>query len=139
MICFSLLVDKQNQQEFKLFLRKRIERVVEYIKSNNDYDFDNEIEKSITEVTKVNGNPFAPDVDAENDELLPYALRLFIENGQASITMLQRRFRIGFNRAGNLVDIMERKGFIGPAEGSKQRSVNITMEEFKQLFGDTNE
>lgn len=117
---------------------KEVERVVEYIKTNNDYDFDNEIEKSITETTKVNGNPFT-DADAQNDELLPLALRLFIENGQASITMLQRRFRIGFSRAASLVDEIERRGYIGPAEGSKQRSVNITMEEFRNLFGDTNE
>ncbi|MDD4110110.1 MAG: DNA translocase FtsK [Clostridia bacterium] len=118
---------------------KEVERVVEYIKSNNDYDFDDETAKSITEITKVNGNPFAPDSDAQNDELLPLALRLFIENGQASITMLQRRFRIGFSRAASLVDEMERRGYIGAAEGSKQRSVNITMEEYKNLFGESNE
>lgn len=118
---------------------KEVEKVVEYIKNNNHYEFDAEIVKSLTESPKANGNPFSYDEDTQNDDLLPYALRLFIENGQASITMLQRRFRIGFSRAASLVDELERRGYIGPADGSKQRSVNITMNEYKEIFGDKNE
>lgn len=118
---------------------KEVEKVVEYIKENNDYTFDTEIEKSLTETSKVSGNPFELDEEVQNDELLPYALRLFIENGQASITMLQRRFRIGFSRAASLVDELERRGHISQAEGSKQRTVNTTMEEYKELFGETND
>lgn len=118
---------------------KEVERVVNYIKTNNDYDFDETIAKTLTEAPRASGNPFDVVEETQNDDLLPYALRLFIENGQASITMLQRRFRIGFSRAASLVDELEKRGHIGPAEGSKQRSVNTTMDEFKELFGDTNE
>ncbi len=118
---------------------KEVERVVEFIKANNNYEFDSNIERKLTEAPRANGNPFSADAEAQNDELLPYALRLFIENGQASITMLQRRFRIGFARAANLVDELERRGYITPADGAKQRSVIITMEEFNNLFGDINE
>ncbi len=117
---------------------KEVERVVEYIKTHNEYDFNTEVVKKLSETPRANGNPFAPDESAQDDELLPYALRLFIENGQASITMLQRRFRIGFSRAANLVDEIERRGYITPADGAKQRSVIITMEEFNNLFGDLN-
>jgi S-DNA-T family DNA segregation ATPase FtsK/SpoIIIE len=116
---------------------KEVERVVEFIKNNNQYEFNMDVAKSLTEAPRANGNPFAPDEEAQNDDLLPYALRLFIENGQASITMLQRRFRIGFSRAASLVDELERRGYIGSSDGSsKQRSVNVTMEDFKKLFGD---
>jgi S-DNA-T family DNA segregation ATPase FtsK/SpoIIIE len=116
-----------------------VENVVEYIKENNDYIFDKNLEKSLTESPRSSENPFELGEEIEDDVLLPSALRIFIENGQASITMLQRRLRIGFTRAGNIVDILERRGHIGPSEGSKQRSVNITMEEFKELFEDTND
>jgi S-DNA-T family DNA segregation ATPase FtsK/SpoIIIE len=115
---------------------KEVEKIVEYVKTNNNYSFNMEVAKSVTDAPKINGNPFAPDINAPSDELLPLALRLFIENGQASITMLQRRFRIGFSRAANLVDEMEQKGYIGPADGAKQRTVNMTMAEFNELFGE---
>lgn len=115
---------------------KEVENVVEFVKSNNNYDFDMEVANDVVNAPKgYGGNPFAHNPD-QSDELLPYALKLFIENGQASITMLQRRFRIGFSRAANLVDEMEQKGYVGPAEGSKQRPVFMTMEEYREIFGD---
>ena len=57
---------------------------------------------------------------------------MFIENGQASISLLQRRFRVGYNRAARIIDQMEQLGLIGPYEGSKPRQVKITMEEYLQ-------
>ena len=115
---------------------KEVENVVEFVKSNNNYEFDMEVANDVVTAPKgYGGNPFANNPD-QSDELLPYALKLFIENGQASITMLQRRFRIGFSRAANLVDEMEQKGYVGPAEGSKQRPVFMTMEEYREIFGD---
>ena len=68
--------------------------------------------------------------EEEEDELLDDAIELVISAGQASASMLQRRFRIGYNRAGRLVDIMEARGIIGPSEGSKPRRVLVTKEEF---------
>ena len=115
---------------------KEVENVVEFVKANNNYEFDMEVANDVVTAPKgYGGNPFANNPD-QSDELLPYALKLFIENGQASITMLQRRFRIGFSRAANLVDEMEQKGYVGPAEGSKQRPVFMTMEEYREIFGD---
>ena len=58
-------------------------------------------------------------VDTGQDELLADAIRLVLELGQASASMLQRRFRIGYNRAARLVDTMEEMGIVGPATGSK--------------------
>lgn len=71
----------------------------------------------------------------EEDKLLPDAIRLFIESGQASISLLQRKFHIGYTRAARLIDQMEQRGFIGPYEGSKPREVLITIEQFEKQFG----
>jgi S-DNA-T family DNA segregation ATPase FtsK/SpoIIIE len=62
---------------------------------------------------------------SERDDLFDDAVRFVVQNGQASTSMLQRRFRIGFSRAGRLVDMMERDGIVGPAEGSKPREILV--------------
>ena len=67
----------------------------------------------------------------DEDELLQDAIDLVISAQQASASMLQRRFRIGYNRAGRLIDIMEARGIIGPSEGSKPRKVLYTKEEYE--------
>ena len=73
--------------------------------------------------------------EEEEDELIPEAAKLFIENGQASISILQRRFRIGYNRAARIIDQMERKGIIGGYEGSKPRQILINLDDFDNIFG----
>ena len=72
------------------------------------------------------------DGDEDEDELLPEAIELVVTSGQASASMLQRRYRIGYNRAGRLIDIMEARGIIGPSEGSKPRKVLLSKEEYAQ-------
>ena len=72
------------------------------------------------------------DGDEDEDELLPEAIELVVTSGQASASMLQRRYRIGYNRAGRLIDIMEARGIIGPSEGSKPRKVLLSKEEYTQ-------
>ena len=61
------------------------------------------------------------------------AIECVINAGQASVSMLQRRFRIGYNRAARIVDTMEERGIVGPQDGSKPRQVLITEEEFQQM------
>ena len=67
------------------------------------------------------------------DELLPDAIDLVVRSGQASVSMLQRRFRIGYNRAANIVDIMEERGIVGPQDGSRPRQVLMTEAELNQM------
>ena len=74
----------------------------------------------------------------EFDPVLKEALRMFIQTKQASGSMISRRYSVGFNRAGRIMDQMEQAGFIGAQEGSKPRQVLITMEEYKAIFGDDN-
>lgn len=77
-------------------------------------------------------SPAEPTVE---DELYLNAVRLFIESGQASISLLQRRFRIGYTRAARLIDLMEKRGAVGPFEGSKPREVLMTIEAFESQYG----
>ncbi|MTI57359.1 FtsK/SpoIIIE family DNA translocase [Geosporobacter ferrireducens] len=67
------------------------------------------------------------------DELLQEAIEFVVQTGQASISMLQRRFRIGYNRAARLIDAMEERGIVGEHEGSKPRQVRISKEEFEEI------
>jgi S-DNA-T family DNA segregation ATPase FtsK/SpoIIIE len=64
----------------------------------------------------------------ERDDLFDEAVRFVVQNGQASTSMLQRRFRIGFSRAGRLIDMMERDSIIGPADGSKPRAILVSRD-----------
>ena len=63
---------------------------------------------------------------SEDDPMLEEAIELAVDSGQISTSALQRRFRLGYARAGRIVDMMEQKGIVGPSEGSKPRKVLIT-------------
>jgi S-DNA-T family DNA segregation ATPase FtsK/SpoIIIE len=71
--------------------------------------------------------------DGDDDPLLSDAMELVIRTGLGSTSMLQRRLKVGFSRAGRIMDILERKGVVGPPEGSKARSVLITVEQFEEM------
>ena len=80
------------------------------------------------------GGTGEPAEDDGQDELLDEAIRLVLDLGQASSSMLQRRFRIGYNRAARLVDAMEELGIVGPAVGSKPRELRMSREEVERIF-----
>ena len=103
---------------------KEVEKVVEFIKRENQVIYDDEI---LEEIQSQDIREF--DSKDEEDELLPTAIELAIENQQISISMLQRRLRIGYARAARIIDEMERRNIIGGYEGSKPRKVLILKEE----------
>jgi len=74
-------------------------------------------------------------VEEAGDELFYQAAQLFIETGNASVSFLQRRLRIGYTRAARLMDLLEEKGVVGGYEGSKPREVLMTRGQFEQKFG----
>ena len=71
----------------------------------------------------------------DSDEFFADAVDLILEKEKASVSMLQRQFRIGYNRAARLMDDLERHGIVGPEEGSKPRKVLITKSEWEEMTG----
>ena len=74
--------------------------------------------------------------DEPEDDLLPEAANFVVSTQQASVSAVQRRFRVGYSRAGRIIDALERKGVVGPYEGSKSRAVVATTMDLESLFGD---
>lgn len=74
--------------------------------------------------------------DEEEDELFEAAVKLVVTNGQASTSMLQRRFKIGYTRAARLVDLMEDRGIVGPLDGAKPREILVTRDEVERMFSE---
>lgn len=103
------------------------EKVIEQIKEQKleEIKYEDEI---IDVISKV-----APVKDNDVDEFLEDAIDFVVLNNQGSASMLQRKFKIGFNRAARLIDSMEERGIVGPSEGSKPRKVLITKEELENL------
>lgn len=99
---------------------QEIARLTTWLRESGKPVFDN----SVGKVEK----PAEADSGADRDELFDEAVRMVVQAGQASTSALQRRFRIGFSRAGRLIDMMERDGIIGPAEGSKPREILVAAD-----------
>jgi S-DNA-T family DNA segregation ATPase FtsK/SpoIIIE len=76
------------------------------------------------------------ETDEPEDDLLPEAASFVVSTQQASVSAVQRRFRVGYSRAGRIIDALERKGVVGPYEGSKARSVVASPMDLESLFGD---
>lgn len=96
---------------------KEIERVVEFIRSQQEPVFDEDL---IKEQEKKSLH-----MDLEKDELFDEAVKLILESNHASVSILQRRMRLGYTRAARLIDMMEQEGIIGPFRGSKPREILV--------------
>ena len=121
---------------------QEVERVVEFLKdSDKPQEYDQEVIDEIEKQAAASGGKNAGrDEDGsvdEWDEALPDAIRLAVEAGSISTSMLQRKMRFGYSRAGRIIDQMEQKGIIGPSEGSKPRKVLITMQQWNEMQANT--
>ncbi len=106
---------------------KEIDRIVEAVKVQGQPVYNEEVVSAAVNTEKE------AEAEEEWDELIPEATKLFIENGQASISLLQRRFRVGYTRAARIVDQMEQRGLVGPYEGSKPRQIKVTMSQYMDM------
>jgi len=107
--------------------------VIRFVKSQVEGAGTNYNSDILTKIERSNAN----DAAEETDDLLPEAIDLVVRSGQASVSMLQRRFRIGYNRAARIVDMMEARGIIGPQDGSRPRQVLMTEAELEAMEGET--
>jgi S-DNA-T family DNA segregation ATPase FtsK/SpoIIIE len=116
---------------------KEISKVVDFLNQNNgEAVYDKEVEQEIisTQAQLTSGSSDY----MERDEYFAEAGRYIIEKEKASIGMLQRVFRIGFNRAARIMDQLHQAGVVGPEEGTKPRTIIMTLEEFNQYLQDNN-
>lgn len=109
--------------------------VIEFVKSQmEDVEYSNNVLDSIE---KANTSVSGKDEKDDEDEFLPDAIELVVDAQQASVSMLQRRFRIGYNRAARIIDMMEERQIIGPADGSRPRQVLLSKAEYEDLKNST--
>lgn len=117
---------------------KEVQSVVEYLKNHNgDADYDNEIVQHVNTSEIGTGQGLgAGSEENERDMYFTEAGRLIIDKDKASIGMLQRTFKIGFNRAARIMDQLCEAGVVGGEEGTKPRKVLMSKEEFEQYMGE---
>ena len=108
-----------------------VEKLVEFVKAQREPEYDNTVTQ---EAEKEAEKESSDDNDVYRDELLERAVNLVMESGQASVSMLQRRFRIGYTRAARLVDTMEDLKIVGPSMGSKAREILMSPEQAKARY-----
>ena len=123
---------------------REIERVINFIKEQYEATYDEEIIENIQKEQEriVSGAGEAEEAEDDSmsrsgsdtkDELFIQAVEMVLDNGQASVAMFQRRFKIGYQRAARLIDQMEERRIIGPYEGTKPRQVLISRQEFLEM------
>ena len=120
---------------------EEVANVVDFIKEGASAQYDeqvmHEIEKNAEDKNKAEKGVGGSDPGAgggdDYDELLPAAIDVVLEVGQESVSMLQRRLKLGYGRAARLVDQMEERGYVGPFEGSKPRQLLITKEKWQEM------
>ena len=117
-----------------------VEAVTNYVKANFITEYDQEVMQEIDRKAEQTGNSKSaasevePTADEEYaDEMLPAAVDVILETKQASVSMLQRRLKLGYARAARIVDEMEEKGIVGPFQGSKPREILITQEQWETM------
>jgi S-DNA-T family DNA segregation ATPase FtsK/SpoIIIE len=145
MLYFPLGAGKPTRVQGCLISPEEIERVVEFVKQRSgEAQYSDEVMQKIEESVQENekggsGKPASVEPADECDELLPAAVDVILETGQASVSMLQRRLKLGYSRAARLVDQMEERGIVGPFEGSKPRQLLISKERWQemQMMGDS--
>jgi S-DNA-T family DNA segregation ATPase FtsK/SpoIIIE len=124
---------------------EEVNAIADFIGSRYQTDFDPNIvehlestanERSADEITSRDDDPGAGGGEGSFQELLQQAIEMAVEDGQTSTSMLQRRLRVGYARAGRLIDEMEKRNIISQSEGSKPRKTLITREQYAEMMQD---
>ena len=122
---------------------EEVEAVVDYIKSDHTVDYDDDVLVEIERQAAIEKKQKTglPEDGPEGDPMLDEAIKVVVENGMASTSLLQRKLKLGYARAARIVDEMEQRGVVGPYEGSKPRKVLISKEQLleREAAGEVNE
>lgn len=111
---------------------EEIARITDHWSAQGEPDFEQEL---LDERTPVKDGASEGDFDPDQDDLLDEAIHLVVDTETASVSMIQRRLRVGYTRAGRLIDMLERRGVISGYEGSKPRQVLITAADLPRVLG----
>jgi S-DNA-T family DNA segregation ATPase FtsK/SpoIIIE len=111
---------------------EEIARITDHWSAQGEPDFE---ETLLDETTPVKEEGPEGDFDPDQDDLLDEAIQLVVDTETASVSMIQRRLRVGYTRAGRLIDMLERRGVISGYEGSKPRQVLITAADLPRVLG----
>ena len=132
--------DKPKRVQGCFISDEEVEKVAEFVKNASETEYSqeilNEIEQNAASAGKSDGEGGQASLaDSDGDVLLPEAVEVILDTKQASVSMLQRRLKLGYAHAARIVDEMEEKGIVGPFEGSKPRQVLITREQWNTMVG----
>ena len=117
-----------------LIVDKEVERVVNVVKANSEVIYNEDILEHLEKEQTFEGDVKSKEENAlDADEMLPQAIEVILDNNQASVSLLQRKLKLGYSRAARIVDQMEERGIVGPSEGSKPRQILITKEQFYEM------
>ena len=141
MLYFPLGDAKPTRVQGCFITPEEIDRVVSFVKNAaGEAHYDQDVIEKIQQAVDAKADKGSKSAPADNsqdgeevDELLAAAVEVVLETGQASVSMLQRRLKLGYSRAARLVDQMEERGYVGPFEGSKPRQLLITREKWQEL------
>ena len=118
---------------------KEVEKIVDFIKNNGEATYNDDILQQIENSNSTDKEIDSQDEDDNTDPLLMEAIDVVVETGQASTSFIQRRFKVGYARAGRIIDQMEERGIISGFQGSKPREVLMTKERWEELKMSGNE
>ena len=112
---------------------KEVEKVVDFVKANGEATYNDDILEQIERANSTDKEIEEQQNDDSVDPLLMEAIDVVVETGQASTSFIQRRFKVGYARAGRIIDQMEERGIISGFQGSKPREVLMSKERWQEL------
>ena len=112
---------------------KEVEKVVDFVKANGEATYNDDILEKIEKANSTDKEIEEQENDDDTDPLLMEAIEVVVETGQASTSFIQRRFKVGYARAGRIIDQMEERGIISGFQGSKPREVLMSKERWQEL------
>ncbi len=109
---------------------EEVHAVVEWVKKQREAQYQDKVIETLAKEAKT----VAAEEEDDDAELVRQAMELVVRSQLGSTSMLQRKLRVGFARAGRIMDILESKGVVGPSEGSKARTVLMTVDDLESMY-----